>query len=189
MDVTIIMDFIKEVFEDVDKAHDFDHCIRVYKNALNIMSSIQCVNAEVVILSALLHDVSDQKLFSSQKHLDKWFTKYPSEFEFEIRKVISEVSFSSQKKPSSIEAKIVQDADRLDAIGAIGIARVFTYGGHIDRPIYSESSESSFSHFYNKLFKIKELLNTEKAKSIAEVREKYMRDFILVFADELEGKR
>ena len=189
MNIDIILGFISEVFEGTDKAHDFEHSYRVYINALNIMSDFQNVNREVVILASLLHDVADPKLFSNQINLDLWFENNPTIYENQIRQVISEVGFSKKKKPSTIESAIVQDADRLDAIGAIGIARVFTYGGHIDRPIFSKNFYSSISHFDEKLFKIKDMLNTQKAIDIAKKRDSYMHEFISVFEDEMEGNR
>ena len=187
MNINMVIDYISEVFDKTDKAHDLEHSYRVYLNSLNIMESIKNVNKEVVVLSALLHDVVDPKLFSNQYNLDKWFSRNPTIYEKQIRKVISEIGFNKGQCPSSIESAIVQDADRLDAIGAIGIARVFTYGGHINRPIFSSNNFSSISHFDDKLFKIKEMLYTQKAKEIAEKRDEYMHEFVSVFKKEMEG--
>lgn len=129
-----LREYIEEAFAKTDKAHDFLHSLRVYENAVNILSDHPEANADIV--------------------------KMAFQYESEIRQVISEVSFSKKIKATTIEAKIVQDADRLDAIGAIGIARVFTYGGATKRPIYSSDQPSSLSHFESKLFKIKDLMNT-----------------------------
>lgn len=189
MDINTVVDYISEVFNNTDKAHDMTHSYRVYLNSLKIMASLKNVNKEIVVLSALLHDVVDIKLFSNQDNLDVWFLKNPTIYEKQIRKVISEIGFSKGQRPSSIESAIVQDADRLDAIGAIGIARVFTYGGYINRPIFSSDKFSSISHFDEKLFKIKEMLYTQKAKEIAEKRDQYMHEFISVFEEEMEGFR
>lgn len=185
------LEYIKNVFLKTDKAHDYMHSYRVYKNALNILSDIEVANREIVALAAILHDVDDKKLFNSKRknNIDIWFEKYPSKFETKIRKAISEVSFSSGKKPTFIESEIVQDADRLDAIGAIGIARVFTYGGKIGRDIYSNDGMSSISHFNEKLFKIKDMMNTRKAKEIAQGRDFFMHQFVERFREEIEGRK
>lgn len=183
--------YIKTVFSKTDKAHDYMHSYRVYKNALNILSSIEEANREIVVLAAILHDVDDKKLFNLElkKNIDIWFEQNPSEFEKQIRKAISEVSFSNGIQPTFIESEIVQDADRLDAIGAIGIARVFTYGGKIGRDIYIEDGMSSISHFDEKLFKIKNMMNTKKAKEIAEERDAFMYQYVERFMKEIEGRR
>ena len=173
--------FVMVAFICTDKAHDYSHAIRVVENAKYIVTkefSSKPINMEVILLSSILHDVADKKLFKSENLLDRWFSDTPSNFEHEIRKTISEISYSSGAKPSSIESMIVQDADRLDAIGAIGIARVFTYGGAIGRPIYSDDGFSSISHFGDKLLNIKEHMNTQTGKQLAEKRESYMRAFI-----------
>ena len=117
-------------------------------------------------------------LFSDEKLLDKWFKANPSKNEKEIRKIVSEISFSKWILASTLESKIVQDADRLDAIGAIGIARVFTYGGAIWRLIYAIDESSSISYFDEKLFKIKDKMNTEIGNIKALDRESYMKDFL-----------
>ena len=182
-------EFIKDVFLKTDKAHDYTHALRVYENAVMLLKQFDNANCEVVLLCALLHDVDDKKLSTEGKMLDKWFLQYPSQYENEIRTVISEVSFSKNVSATTLEAQIVQDADRLDAIGAIGIARVFTYGGSIGRPIYSDTEPSSLSHFDEKLFKIKEKMNTDIGREIAAGRELYMKDFINQFWQEVGGKR
>ena len=189
MKIDDLIDFVKNAFAETDKAHDFQHSLRVYENAINIMNDYDGINEEIVILSALLHDVEDEKLFSGKGLLDQWFLDNPSEYESDIRQVISEVSFSKGMQASTIESMIVQDADRLDAIGAIGIARVFTYGGSIGRPIYSEVQPSSKSHFNEKLFKIVDLMNTERGKMIAKKRNEFMYLFIEMMDEEVNGKR
>jgi len=181
------LEYVKKLFANVDKAHDFDHTYRVYKNAIQILQKNEKSNREIVLLSAILHDVSDHKLFKDENNIDVWFSQHPSRYENEIRKAISEVSFSAGLKPSTLESMIVQDADRLDAIGAIGIARAFTYGGKRDRAIYAEEGESTIGHFYEKLFKIKDLLNTKEAKQIAESRNEFMNQFVKTLKDEIKG--
>ncbi len=180
--------YIKNAFMNTDKAHDYLHSLRVYQNAINILNKTDAeVNEEVVLLAALLHDIDDRKLFANGCLLDKWFEDNPTKFENDIRIVISEVSFSKGIFASTIESMVVQDADRLDAIGAIGIARVFTYGGAIGRPIYSEDGQSSLGHFDEKLFKIKGKMNTPAGKAIAEGREQYLKQFVTEFWKEISG--
>ncbi len=171
--------FIKKAFLNTDKAHDYQHSLRVYQNAVTILDeSDNNANREIVLLSALLHDVEDKKIFADSNLLDQWFLENPSIYESNIRTVISEVSFSKDVPASTVESMIVQDADMLDAIGAIGIARVFTYGGAIGRPIYSAIGQSSLGHFDEKLFRIKDRMNTSIGKIIANNRESYMRQFV-----------
>lgn len=178
MNIDELKKYLQRAFSNIDKAHDYQHSLRVYLNALQILNDYNSANKEIVALSALLHDVVDKKLFSDDSLLNEWFEKNPSIYEKEVRQVISEVSFSQHKRPSSLESKIVQDADRLDAIGAIGIARVFTYGGAIGRSIYSETELSSVDHFDEKLFKIAALMNTTKGYQLAIERHIYMESFI-----------
>ena len=185
-------EFVRDAFVNADKAHDYYHAIRVYNNAKTIIEEseefTEIVNAEIVLLSALLHDLNDTKVFSNDIMLDIWFKNEPSEYENDIRKVISEVSFSKGIKATTIESMIVQDADRLDAIGAVGIARVFTYGGAIGRPIYSDVEPTSMEHFNQKLFKIKDKMNTKSGKRIAEERNRFMQDFVTEFWREVGGE-
>lgn len=107
-----------------------------------------------------------------------------------VIEIVSQVSFSKGNKPSSIEAEIVQDADRLDAIGAIGIARCFAYGGSKNRILYNpdeqEKENSSVQHFYDKLFKLKDKMNTESAKLIAAKRHSFMKEYIAEFYREVQ---
>lgn len=179
-----LQDYIKIAFRNADKSHDYQHSIRVYQNAMLILEEFCDANKEIVVIAALLHDVVDEKLFNNEELLDGWFKKHPSIYESSIRKVISEISYSKAKAPTTIESMIVQDADRLDAIGAIGIARVFTYGGAIGRPIYSKTEKCSIDHFYEKLFNIKSLMNTKTGYRIAAERHKFMEEYIEVFKKE-----
>jgi uncharacterized protein len=203
-------EYIKEIFSKDSSGHDYYHSIRVYKNAINIAQK-EGGNMLLIKLAALLHDVDDRKLFNTSERLDnarQFLTENGVEEESieEICKIIKSVSFSGNgtKVPDSIEGKIVQDADRLDAIGAIGIARTFAYGGHKGRPIYEPSDKpienmtakeyenhisNSINHFYEKLLKLKDLINTETAKSIAEKRHVYMEGYLEEFFGEWEGKR
>ncbi len=209
----------KEVLEHIEKrikilfcedfsGHDYFHTIRVYKNAMHIASMLPC-NKEIVALAALLHDVDDSKLFTSKNNENArkimFESKISQEMIEQVVKVINKVSFNGNGKnvPESIEGKIVQDADRLDAIGAIGIARAFAYGGSHKRKIYDpnelpnlEMNETLYrnkkgttiNHFYEKLLVIKKLMNTDVARNIAEVRTRYMEEYIVEFMKEWNGE-
>lgn len=174
--VVCAYEFVKKVLKGVDSAHDFAHSQRVYKNAIKLLDD--SVDRETVLVCALLHDVADKKLFDDEHNLDEFFLLNPTAKECKIRLILSEISFSAGKKCTSKESEIVQDADRLDAIGAIGIARAFSYGGAHNRAIYGDDAENSLAHFYQKLFKIKGMLNTQKAKEMADERDKFMYKFI-----------
>jgi len=177
--------FVDDLFSGNSDGHDFKHTIRVYQNALKIAQNEEC-DLLVVELSALLHDVDDHKLFDSKENENARCFLSDNEVDPEtierICSVINSVSFSKNrgKRPDTIEGKIVQDADRLDAIGAIGIARTFSYGGKHGRSI-----EDSVNHFYDKLFLLKDELNTKTALEIAEERHKFMESFIEELKEEL----
>lgn len=194
--------YVKKLFLNEFSGHDFWHTFRVFKMATKI-AKMEKANIFIVKLSSLLHDVDDIKL-SPQTHKNKdnavKFMKEQNLNEDIILKVISiinEISFNGEHKtPSSIEGKCVQDADRLDAIGAIGIARAFAYGGNHNREIYNPNIEfntevtkenyrnknsTTINHFYEKLFKLKDFMNTKTAKEIAINRDKVMKNFIEEF--------
>lgn len=153
----------------------------------------------------MLHDVDDYKLVGKGQdpfHNAKTFLEkhnFPYPRTEQICHIISQVSFSSNGStiPDTIEGKIVQDADRLDGMGAIAIARTFAYGGahgrhiHIPdlKPNMSTNTETSINHFYKKLLKLKDLMNTETAKKIAKHRHQYMEDFLKEFYDEWDGRK
>lgn len=212
MDKTIISDaleFVRNVFVDDYSGHDYFHTLRVYKMATKIADE---ENADIMVvqLAALLHDVDDIKL-SPETHANKDRTvtflrthDVPEELVKTICDIINEVSFRGTDSvvPKTVEGKCVQDADRLDAIGAIGIARAFAYGGSHNRVIYDpdikpnmnmNSDEyhnhvsTTINHFYEKLFRLKDLMNTTAAKKIAEQRGNYMETYISEFLDEWEG--
>ena len=142
----------------------------------------------VISLAALLHDVDDHKLFHTKNNENARAFLQCHRIENEtaefICEVINGVSFSRNKgkHPESVEGKIVQDADRLDAIGAIGIARTFAYGGKKGRPL-----ESSLQHFNDKLLLLKDEMNTEEAKRIAEIRHAYMQGFLTEIYEEMKS--
>ena len=184
-----VMKYIESMFQDNADGHDAAHSLRVYRNALHLADCYPDCDKRIVLLAALLHDVDDHKLFDTENnaHARRFLeTQNLSTEEIEqICSIINNVSFSKNrgKSPESIEGKIVQDADRLDALGAIGIARTFAYGGKNGR-----SLEESLQHFYDKLLLLKHEMNTEEAKRLATERHKYLEGFIAEFKVEADGK-
>ena len=201
--------FIKEIFQNDFSGHDLFHSMRVYRTAINIAEA-EHADLEVVALAALLHDVDDRKLSpmtAEKKENAARFMCSQNVSESEIRQVcqiIDEVSFkgTDSVRPSTPEGKCVQDADRLDALGAIGIARTFAYGGSHHRAIhdpelpprtamnqaqYYSSKSTSLNHFYEKLFLLEGMMNTETGKAIARKRTQYMQEFVDEFLSEWDG--
>lgn len=201
--------FIKEIFQNDFSGHDFFHSMRVYRTAMKIAQA-EHADMEVVALAALLHDVDDRKLSpmtAEKKENTARFMRSQNVPESEIRQVcqiIDEVSFkgTDSVRPSTPEGKCVQDADRLDALGAIGIARTFAYGGSHNRAIYDpelpprtamnqaqyySSKSTSLNHFYEKLFLLEGMMNTETGKAIARKRTQYMQQFVDEFLNEWDG--
>lgn len=177
--------YIEDIFRNNSDGHDVKHSLRVYKNAMCLADFYPDCSRQIISLAALLHDVDDYKLFDTKNNENaRNFLKNLKLTEYEIEQIcsiINEVSFSKNrgKRPQSIEGKIVQDADRLDALGAIGIARTFAYGGRCGRTL-----EASLQHFYDKLLLLKDEMNTEEAKEMAEERHEYLKDFIKEFKNE-----
>ncbi|MBO4579666.1 MAG: HD domain-containing protein [Clostridiales bacterium] len=180
------IEYVSELLGENSGGHDLSHSVRVYKNALKIAKIEAECDMMVVSLASILHDVDDHKIFCHENNEnarafldDKGVS---SELTEEICRVIDSVSFSKNRgrRPESLEGKIVQDADRLDALGAIGIARTFAYGGEHGRSI-----EESVRHFYDKLLLIKDELNTDTAKAIAEERHRFLETFIAELNDEI----
>ena len=201
--------YVKEKFENEYSGHDWFHTLRVFRTATRIAEA-EGADAETVQLAALLHDVDDRKL-SPETYEDKANARGflaaegvdESKID-EICRIIGEISFAESCVPSTLEGKCVQDADRLDAIGAVGIARAFAYGGNHNRLMYHpdivpnpnmskeeyiKSNSTTVNHFYEKLFKLTDMMNTDTARSIAKERDAYMKAFIAEFLDEWEGKR
>lgn len=186
--------------------HGFSHIMRVYENALEIAKNEKC-NKEVVELSALLHDISEGKHHhnhhvASAKRARQILEKlnYPEKTVSAVEHCVLSHRFSKPPEPETIEARIIQDADRMDALGAVGIARCFSYGGRIGRGLYFEkdpfrkktklindSTQEGIDHFYIKLFKLKNKMHTTTARRIAEKRTKYMKDFLTQFEKEING--
>ena len=205
------IEYVKKMFENEYSGHDFFHTLRVYKLAREI-AILEGADVDVTVLAALLHDVDDIKISpKTNKNKDnaKKFLLNNNlclELVELICEIISEISYRGiETKPaSSLEGRIVQDADRLDAIGAIGIARAFSYGGNHNRVMYDPEIKPSLNmteseyrthvsttinHFYEKLFNLKELMNTKTAKELASSREQFMKEYITRFLEEWDGIR
>jgi len=171
-------------------AHDFEHTLRVMKIATHI-GKILDADTEVIQVASLAHDIIDKKVTNNpeqakQEMIDKLASLgYENDFIHHIFNIIENMSYSSGRTPNSLEGKIVQDADRIDAIGAISIARAFAYGGSMNRKIYEENNkECSIAHFYDKLLLLKDNLNTELAKEIAMSRHMFMEEYLKQFHKE-----
>jgi len=192
------MEFAKTIFTGDGSGHDFDHTMRVYRMAIRIAEE-EKADADTVALAALLHDVDDRKLspqtcqnkdravaFLRENGIDEGRIS-------QIVQIISEVSFSSGVgKPSTLEGCCVQDADRLDALGAIGIARTFAFGGSRGRRMHDPQgidTTTSIQHFYDKLLLLKDLMNTATGRKMAEHRDKFLRQFLIEFYGEWEGMK
>ena len=182
-------EYVSTLFRNNSGGHDAAHTMRVYHNAVAIAKKEPACDMEIVSLAALLHDADDHKLFHTENNANaRSFLKSqgisPEKTEL-ICQAINSVSFSRNrgKRPSTAEGKIVQDADRLDAIGAVGIARTFAFGGE-----HGRSLESSIQHFHEKLLLLKDEMNTEAAKRIAEHRHAFMEEFLREYAEEAQGE-
>ncbi len=211
IDNTIL--FVKQKLENAEAGHDWFHIERVYKNALLIAEGEAC-DLTIVKLGALLHDIADSKFNDGDESIGPKLAqsflesqKASKEVIEHVVNIIENISFKGgnfEKKFTSKELEIVQDADRLDAIGAIGIARTFNYGGFKNRPLYNPSiapklkmtkeeyknSEApTINHFYEKLLLLKDKMNTETGKRIAEERHKFMELFLSQFYAEWEGEK
>ena len=203
--------FVKQQLAGAEGGHDWFHIERVYKNALLMAQSETC-DEMVVKLGALLHDIADSKFHDGDETVGpKTARKFlesqnvDQETIVHVINIIENISFKGgnfEKKFHSKELEIVQDADRLDAIGAIGIARTFNYGGFKNRPLYNpdiapnlhmskeeyKSSEApTINHFYEKLLLLKDKMNTGTGKRIAAERHRYMEQFLSQFYAEWNG--
>ncbi len=203
--------YVKEIFATDFSGHDYFHTMRVYQMATKLALE-EKADLQTVQLAALLHDVDDRKL-SPETCEDKdravAFMRgqgLPEETIELVKEIIGEVSFvgTDSVVPKTLEGKCVQDADRLDALGAMGIARAFAYGGNHNRVMYDPEIKpalnmckeeyqnhvsTTVNHFYEKLFLLKDMMNTESAKTVAEHREQYMREYIDEFMEEWKGIR
>lgn len=206
------INFVKKQLEHAESGHNWFHMERVYNNALLIAKEETC-NLEVVQLAALLHDIADSKFHDGDETIGpktaRAFLESENVSEETINHVvliIENISFKGgnfEKKFISKELEIVQDADRLDAIGAVGIARTFNYGGYKNREIYNpeiapnlnmskeeykNSTAPTINHFYEKLLLLKDKMNTETGKKIAQQRHDFMEIFLTQFYNEWNGK-
>lgn len=209
-----IKKYTKEMLGKEGSGHDWWHAFRVFEMASRIARH-EKANLFVVQLAALLHDIADWKFYKGNetigpKMIRKLLIKYkiPKNIIDNICDIVLTMSFKGAKvktEMKTIEGKIVQDADYLDALGAIGIGRVFAYGGHKNRPMYdpnkkpvmhrskkeyfrSKSTTTSINHFYEKLLLLKDRINTNTAKKIARKRHRFMEQFLDRFFREWEGK-
>ena len=210
IDNTIL--FVKQQLENAEGGHDWFHIERVYKNALLIAEGVDC-DLIVVKLGALLHDIADSKFHGGDETVGPKTARAFLESQnvkediiLHVIAIIENISFKGgnfEKKFNSKELEIVQDADRLDALGAIGIARTFNYGGFKNRPLYNpniqpnmnmnkeeyKNSESpTLNHFYEKLLLLKDKMNTETGKKIAQKRHDFMVTFLSQFYAEWDGQ-
>lgn len=210
VDKTVL--FVKEKLENAEGGHDWFHIERVYKNAIKIAEEEGNCNLEIVKLGALLHDIADSKFHNGDEtvgpNVAKEFLEKENVSQETIEHVIAiieNISFKGgnfNQKFTSNELDIIQDADRLDAIGAIGIARTFNYGGFKNRSIYNpniapklnqtkeeykKSDAPTINHFYEKLLLLKDKMNTQAGKNLAESRHKFMEQFLAQFYSEWEG--
>lgn len=181
-------EYVFKILGNDSSGHDYYHSLRVYNTALKIAKNYD-VNTFVIALAAILHDVDDYKISKNTSNAKDFLDKHGLFSKDRIQHIIDNMSFSAQQKGKTLdtlEGKIVQDADRLDAIGAVGIARCFTYSGYKNKPMYKgrRDDDSSISHFYQKLFKLPELMNTFEAKEIALKRVKFMNEFLDNFYEE-----
>ncbi|WP_417938996.1 HD domain-containing protein [Flavobacterium sp. RS13.1] len=203
--------FVKEKLNNAEGGHDWFHIERVYKNALLIAGNTDC-NLTIVQLGALLHDIADSKFHNGDETIGpktaRLFLESENVKEDIVRHVVNIIENISYKGGnfannfSSVELDIVQDADRLDAIGAIGVARAFNYGGFKNRALYDpeivpvtnmtkeeykNNNAPTINHFYEKLLLLKDKMNTLTGKQIAEERHRFMETFLAQFYSEWEG--
>jgi uncharacterized protein len=206
------IDFVKETLEDAEGGHDWFHIERVYKNAL-LISENEKVDRFIVQLGALLHDIADAKFNNGDESIGpkkaREFLKkqyVDEDIIIHVENIILFISYKSSldtsKKFTSAELDVIQDADRLDAIGAIGIARCFNYGGFKNRSLYDpaiepnlemtkeqykKSTAPTINHFYEKLLLLKDKMNTKTGQLLAKERHRYMEQFLQQFYEEWNG--
>lgn len=206
-------DHVKAEFSGEGSGHDWWHMKRVWDNAKTI-GQAEGADMFVVELGALLHDIADWKDHDGDfsvgpKVAGEWLSSLgvDQEVVHHVQDIVANVSFKGagvENKISTLEGRVVQDADRLDAIGAIAVARTFTWGGSRGRVIYNpdtdpelhqtfeaykNSKSSSIHHFYEKLFLFKNMMNTPTGKKLADQRDQFMHQFVDQFLDEWNGKR
>lgn len=206
-------EYVKNSLLGESSGHDWWHIFRVWNLGKKI-AILESADSFIVELACLLHDIADFKLNNGDENIGprlarEWLTKLSVDNSIidHVVKIISTSSFkgaSAKNKIDTLEGKCVQDADRLDAIGAIGIARCFAFGGYRGNVIYDPSipvkinmSEEEYkkadhtqiNHFYEKLLLLKDLMNTKTAKKIAKERHKFIEQFVRRFLEEWDGKK
>ncbi|WP_298287808.1 HD domain-containing protein [uncultured Lutibacter sp.] len=204
-------EFVKQTLKNAEGGHDWFHILRVWNNA-KLIAENEKVDIFIVELGALLHDIADSKFHSGDETLGpkvaREFLKkiaVSEEIILHIENIITNISYKGgnfKQTFTSPELAVIQDADRLDAIGAIGIARCFNYGGFKNRPLYNpqiqpklnktkeeykNSEAPTINHFYEKLLLLKDKMNTASGKKIAEERHQYMEAFLQQFYSEWNG--
>ncbi len=211
--IEITVAFVKKQLEGSEAGHDWFHIHRVYQTAMHIAEK-ENVDSFVVALGALLHDIADPKFHNGDEETGPAIAteflnsiKIPADIRQKVVDIIRYSSFknslSGNAQPSpSAELKVVQDADRLDAIGAIGIARAFHYGGfknrllydpdlapnlEMDKETYKRSESPTINHFYEKLLLLKDQMNTPTGSVLADKRHRFMLDYLDRFYKEWEG--
>jgi len=205
------VEFSKDKLKNGTIGHEWSHTERVRKIAKEIAQK-EKADMFIVEISALLHDVFDHKFFDeklAQEKIEKYLRQFKLDkgTEEHIKNIVANISFKGagvKNKISTLEGKVVQDADRLDAIGAIGIARVFSYGAHANREFYDpkikpvlhtspekykNAKSTSINHFYEKLLLLKDRMNTQAAKKMATKRHRFLEEFLKEFFAEWEGKQ
>ncbi|HCD52614.1 MAG TPA: phosphohydrolase [Balneolaceae bacterium] len=211
--VSLTEQYVRQTLEGEGSGHDWWHIHRVRNMALHI-SGVEHADSLIVELAALLHDIADHKFHDGDEEIGtetarKWLVKIGASDSIitQITTIIKEVSFKGAgvaTPMSSLEGKIVQDADRLDAIGATGIARAFAYGGHKNRLLYDpsippemhdsfdtykKSTAPTINHFYEKLLLLKDRMNTKTGKKLAEERHQFMLAYLDRFMNEWDGNK
>ncbi|RKQ13961.1 HD domain-containing protein [Oceanobacillus bengalensis] len=188
--LTRIKLYIEELFRKDASGHDFEHMKRVAKLAKEIAID-EGADVFITEAAAWLHDVGDYKLFDDPDRALQELSSFLQSLSLtdreinDIENIITKISFSKGNIPETLEGKIVQDADRIDAIGAIGIARTFAFGGAAGQLIYHEKNKNtSIQHFYDKLLTLAELMHTEKGREIAKERHHFMEEFLEQFFTE-----
>lgn len=204
--------FVKKELQNAEGGHDWFHIERVWKNA-KLIAQTEEADLEIVELGALLHDIADSKFHNGDESIGpkkalNFLIEQDADYRIidHVLAIIENVSFGGGNKPrtfNSLELDIVQDADRLDAIGAIGIARTFNYGGFKNRELYNPeikpnlnmtkeeykaSTAPTLNHFYEKMLLLKDRMNTTTGKQIAQQRHEFMEQYLNQFYNEWNGK-
>jgi uncharacterized protein len=205
-----VKEFVKQEMLKGDSGHDWSHVLRVNNTAKKIAKK-ENANLFIVELSALFHDIADSKFTNGDETIApkkvKEFLgslKVDAEIIDKVNYIVNHISFKKEQPvEKSIELKVVQDADRLDAMGAIGVARAFSYGGYKNRLMYDPKEKpnlnqtkeqyvkaegTTINHFYEKLLLLKDLMNTKEGKKLAEKRHKFLEKYLVQFFKEWEGK-